>query len=84
MEKVKLIERLSNSIYMERKLKLDKITALSKTKIRKAVGVKYTKDLLIEAKAQGLIKENGKKHKKKERLNIFGAYTLTKLKKKLI
>ena len=39
---------------MERKLNLDKISALSKTKIRGAVGVKSTKGLLKEAQKQGI------------------------------
>lgn len=54
METTKLKSAKSNNIYMERRLNLDKLSALSKSKIRKVVGVKSTKGLLKEAIKQGL------------------------------
>ena len=73
MEKVKLIDRLSNSIYMERKLNLGTISALSKTKIRNAVGVKSTKGLLKEAQKQGIDLGKRKETQEKRAFDYFGS-----------
>ena len=71
MENVKLNERLSNSIYMERKLNLNTISALSKTKIRNAVGVKSTKGLLKEAQKQGIDLGKRKETQEKKAFDYF-------------
>ena len=73
MEKVKLIERLSKSIYMERKLNLETITALSKTKIRNAVKVKSTKGLIKEAEKQGINLGKRKETQEKRAFEYFGS-----------
>ena len=73
MENVKLNERLSNSIYMERKLNLNTISALSKTKIRNAVGVKSTKGLLKEAQKQGIDLGKRKETQEKRAFDYFGS-----------
>ena len=73
MENVKLNKRLSNSLYMERKLRLDTISALSKTKIRNAVGVKTTKGLIKEAQKQGIDLGKRKETQEKRALEYFGS-----------
>ena len=54
-----------NDNKMERKINLDKITNLSRSKIRKAVGVRTTKRLIEEAEAQG--KDLGKRRDTREK-----------------
>jgi len=72
MENVKLNKRLSKSIYMERKLNLDTISALSKTKIKNAVGVKSTKGLIKEAEKQGIDLGKRKETQEKRAFEYFG------------
>ena len=73
MENVKLNERLSKSIYMERKINLETISALSKTKIRNAVKVKSTKGLLKEAQKQGIDLGKRKETQEKRAFDYFGS-----------
>ena len=57
---------------MERKINLDKITNLSKSKIRKATGVRTTKKLIEKAEAQGLDLGKRQATREKRAFQYFG------------
>ena len=73
METIKLISAKSNNnIYMERQLNLDNISTLTKSKIRKAVGIKTTKGLIKEAIKQGVNLGTRKETQEKRAFLYFG------------
>ena len=72
METIKLKSAKSNNIYMERQLNLDNLSALTKTKIRSAVGVKSTKGLIKVALANGLDLGKRKITQEKRAFEYFG------------